>query len=385
MNRFACSATFLFLAGAARAQEAVKAGDFDVDAGGWTAFKVDSAGLGEDPSAKLAVVHDDVKAGKGALRFSYDVVPGTLRMAGLHRDLGLAGMKSLRLWAKCSAATALVIQLTERNGASFQCAFSVPAGAWQEVAVNLDEFVVDDASKDGNGRLDADEIAAIGIFDIAGFLAMMLPDLKGPRTLDLDDVVFAAKPVPATSGRAQITKAVPVYKVDSFESPLIRWVALSLDFSEGPKIGLFDPVPAIDTAAAPSGGGKQSLRLIYPRSATRVYGLMRGVEKVDLSKATGVDLWLRTSTDGTFIVNLEEKDGSRYNRMVTLSAAEGWKPFSFGLGSFTLADDSTDENGRLDAAQIKQVLVADASALTGAPAVERTTLWIDEVLFTLEE
>ena len=45
-------------------------------------------------------------------------------------------------------------------------------------------------------------------------------------------------------------------------------------------------------------------------------------KKVDLGKATGIDLALKSSHDGTFIVAIEEKDGSRYNKTVELHAGE---------------------------------------------------------------
>ncbi len=220
------------------------------------------------------------------------------------------------------------------------------------------------------------------MLDIAGFVSTLLPEMKGPRTLALDEMVFSSRAVPATTGPAQVTKVVPAYRVDSFETAVIRWIPISVDFSDGPKFGLFQVPVFIDTAAPP-GGGKQSLKFTVPRVATKVHGLMRGVEKVDLSKAKGLDLWLKTSADGTYILNLEEKDGSRYDMKIELHAADGWKAFSFPLADFVLADDSKDENGRLDAGEIKQLLIADATGLLGGAGADAVTLWIDEVLFTL--
>jgi hypothetical protein len=109
---------------------------------------------------------------------------------------------------------------------------------------------------------------------------------------------------------------------------------------------------------------------------------MRNLEKVDLGKAAGLDLALKSSHDGTFIVTVEEKDGSRYNRTVELFAGD-WKKFSWSLTEFTKADDSQDENDRLDPPQIKQISVADISQLTGGNEVAENRLWIDQVLFVL--
>lgn len=367
------------------AERKVKVDDFEGELAGWSALKLDGGGIAEDGDAKLALVKEaaHVKSGKGALSYAYEVVPGSLRLLALQRELALEGMKSLRLFVKCSAATAVVVSLNERGGASYQCSVTCAAGAWQEIAVNLDELAVDDPAKDDNGRLDPGEVVSLHVLDIAGFVSTILPELKGPRTLELDEVAFSTRAVPATTGPAQVTKVVPAYRVDSFETAVIRWIPISVDFADGPKFGLFQVLASID-ASAPPAGGKQSLQFTYPRHATKVHGLMRGVEKVDLSSARSVDLWMKTSADGTYILNLEEKDGSRYNVKLELHSADGWKSFSFQLADFVLADDSQDENAKLDPGQIKQVLIADATGLLGGAAADSATLWIDEVLFIQE-
>src|SRR5205085_520129 len=100
------------------------------------------------------------------------------------------------------------IGLNEAGGASYQAAAHCPAGAWQEVVLNLDEFALDDPAKDTNGKLDLDQVASLTIFDIGGFVAMFLPDLKGSRTMLLDDVTFSSKPILQTTGATQVTKVV---------------------------------------------------------------------------------------------------------------------------------------------------------------------------------
>jgi len=69
--------------------------------------------------------------------------------------------------------------------------------------------------------------------------------------------------------------------------------------------------------------------------------------------------------------------------MMELKSGDGWKQVSLTMGDFTLADDSQDENGRLDPDQIKQISVADISSLAGGGEVDENRLWIDQVQFTL--
>ena len=358
--------------------------DFEADLSDWASFKADSNGFGQDDDAKVAITHEaaEVKAGKGSLSYSYEVTPETIRMLGLPRPLDLTGMKSLHLWVKCSHATAVLIALTESGGGSYQTSVNCNAGKWQEVAVNLDEFVLDDPSKDPNGKLDLDQIGSIQVVDAGGFLVKFLPELKGTRKIWLDDFEFSSQEAPRTQGLTQVTKVVPAFLVDNFESSVIRWIPVSLAFGETPTFAFFDLPLALDRDVPP-GGGKQSLKFTYPRLGKKIHAVMRNVEKVDLSKAAELDLSLKTSKDGTFIVSLEEKNGARYQNTLELKAADGWKSFGLAFRDFKLAEDSKDDNDRLDADKLKQISVADITALIGGGEAEENRLWIDEVRFIL--
>lgn len=353
-------------------------GDFEDGVEGWALYQVEGGNFGEDSDSRLAVSREParVKTGKGSLSYVHEVVPGTLRLLAYTRELDLKGMKALRFSVRSSAATSVVVSLAERGGASWQCAVSVRADVWETVSVNLDEFAVDEPGKDDNGKLDLDAVTGLHVFDIAGFLSTLLPGLKGVRTLNLDDVAFAAESAPFTTGATP-----PAYVIDTFESSLVRWAPLSVTFGDSIQLGLFDAPLTID-AGAPEGGGKQSLKFTAPRPAGKVHGVLRGVEKLDLAKAKGLELWVKTSADGTYLVNLEEKDGSRYDHVVTLAAAEGWKKLTLAWADFKLADDSRDENG-LDAAELKQIVVADATSLLGGSPGDDAVLRIDEVRFLL--
>jgi hypothetical protein len=358
--------------------------DFESDLSDWAPFKADSNGFGQDDDSKVAITHEasEVKAGKGSLSYSYEVTPEIIRMLGLPRPLDLTGMKSLHLWVKCSHATAVMIALTESGGGSYQCSVNCNAGKWQEVAVNLDEFVLDDPSKDPNGKLDLDQIGSIQVVDVGGFLVKFLPELKGTRKICLDDFEFSSQEAPRTQGLTQVTKVVPAFLVDNFESSVIRWIPVSLAFGEAPKFAFFDLPLALDRDVPP-GGGKQSLKFMYPRLGKKIHAVLRNVEKVDLSKAAELDLCLKTSTDGTFIVSLEEKNGARYQNTLELKAADGWKTFGLAFRDFKLAEDSKDDKDRLDADKLKQISVADITALIGGGETEENSLWIDEVRFVL--
>jgi len=367
------------------AEKKVSISDFEGDTVEWSGMTLGEGGVNPDNDSKFAITHEaaSVKSGKGALSYSYEVTPKLVRVLALQRPIDLTGMKSLHLWVKCSHATSVIVGLAEASGASYQANAHCPAGTWQEIAVNLDELTADEPAKDPNGKLDLDQVGAITILDVAGFVALFLPDLKGARTMMLDDIGFSSKPVAATTGPAQVTRVVPIHMVDNFETSVIRWMPLSLEFADSPKFNLFDAPVAVDKDV-PTGGGKQSLKFSYPRKGKKVHGVMRSLEKVDLSKATTLDLAVKCSHDGTFFVAIEEKDGSRYNMKIDLLLGD-WKSFSWPLTEFKIADDSQDDNGKLDPEQIKQITIADATLLLGGGEADQVHLWVDQVLFVLSQ
>ena len=110
---------------------------------------------------------------------------------------------------------------------------------------------------------------------------------------------------------------------------------------------------------------------------------MRTLDKVDLKKATMLDLAIKCSHDGTFLVTIEEKGGARYNKKIDLLLGD-WKSYSWPLTEFTLAEDSRDDNGKLDADQIKQISIGDVSTMLGnGGEADLAHLWVDQVFFTL--
>src|SRR5207244_2606356 len=127
------------------------------------------------------------EGGTGALLYSYDVTPETVRALALPRALNLAGMRSVHLWVKCSAATAIAFSLVEQSGASYQTAFCCPKSAWQEVSLNLDELAPDDPSKDPDGKLDLDQVQALSLADLGQFFAAVTPGVAGARVMRVDE------------------------------------------------------------------------------------------------------------------------------------------------------------------------------------------------------
>ncbi len=360
---------------------AIKVDDFEGPLAGWSALKVaEGSPLAVDDSAKLEVTADPkgVHGGKGGLLYAYEVQQKTFRILNLPHEADLSQMKALRFWVKTGVTTPILIAVAEKSGANYNTTALCAADTWQQIHVNMDELSPSGDPIDPNGKLDLAEVTSIQISDLAHMLVNFQQDLQGRRHLWLDDLTFESSPAPLGQG-PRVTAGKAGYVADSFENGVVRWSPISIQLEDPPKIAFFDSSAVTDAVAAPE-GGKLGLKWTYNRAAFRLTGIMRDVEALPLTPTRGVGIWLKTEKDGTFLLTLEEKDGSRYQTMLQLSAADGWKEHTPSLTMFTLADDSKDENNQVDGAQIKQLGVIDLSALLGLANGENT-LRIDEVRF----
>jgi hypothetical protein len=157
---------------------------------------------------------------------------------------------------------------------------------------------------------------------------------------------------------------------DTFETGTDGWVVLK-----------FAPLIIGEVARTEEEGrvreGKGALALSYDIEpgkvplAVRMGPSARGINRLSL--------WMRTvHRPAEVVIGVQERDDSSYDTMVHLEPADGWKKLEYDLAQLTLADDSTDENGRLDFHEIQSVAVADAAGFLGGKG--ENVLLVDEVV-----
>ena len=354
--------------------KALKAGNFDRGFVGWMAFKGENGkSFGIDTEVRLALTEkaDHSRDGSAALLYTYEVRPQMMRGLVWQQPLDLSEMRSLHFWLKSSHATILSYGLTEPNQATYQTAFYVPEKTWQQVSLNLDELVLD--NRDDNRGLDLDQIQSMFLADASFFFINIDPTIKGRRSICLDDIRFSSAALPTT-----FTRNFETYLLDNFETPLIRW--MPMDLAVGPsgfQLHLF--AGSLDTDSDTSSPtGDQSLKFTYLRQQGRMAVLLRDVQKLSLNSMEAVGFWMKTSVDGMFLISLQERDESRYQAEMRISAADGWKEFTFPVGSLELAPGSGDENNKLDTRQLKQITVADYTGIARQHLTAQNQLWIDD-------
>jgi hypothetical protein len=332
---------------------------------------------GPDPASAISTTAD-ANVVRGAehgavLECAYTPSPGQL--AGVYgpAEADLTAAKSVRFWVRSSEPALVLVAMDEADGSSYHSGFMSLPDTWQEVALGLPEFRLGEDSTDENGRLDPGQVQGVGILDATGFIAqlaeqapfLLAPELT-PRMLWLDDLALSSESVPPRWSETEVDGNRAV-RLDSFEVAPLEWMALA---GSGLEVS-YDP----DFKAE----GDLSLRLRYDLPAGKIVGLLTSPQGPDLKAMKHLSLALMTETATTLIVTLKERDESEYHLMVDLQPTDGLQSHDLTLAQFTLGDDKTDENGRLDLDQVTELSLADVSAMAGNAVVN--TLWVDEVVF----
>ncbi len=341
------------------------AATFELDDEGWTVLGQGAdAGIDHGPGA--------AHSGVGALKFAYKVEKGESGVLLLPTpNGGLAKAMSFHFWVKADANIPVIFSLVEKSGARYNTMFTSPKDKWQEVSLSVDDFVLStgkDDPKDGNGKLDVEEIEHIGFADFAQFLAQSdneqltnLLGLKtGPRSFLLDDFVVSSAPVAAAVGAVGSP-------LDSFLQPQIGWFSLGaqdLQKSTGAPLG---------TAA---------IRVNYEQAAGKVAAIGRAIGQGKLAGAKGLQLSVSSIKPVKLIVQVEEVGGGKYNTTLDLAGSSKAELLDLKFSDFGAADDSTDTNGKLDPEAIFQFVLIDISGVLGTAGEGPNTLWVGKITAT---
>ncbi len=358
------------LVGSAVGQAPVLHWPFDQDAGQWQS--TDQAGhvlVTTDGN----VIRDE--AAGGVLEHAYTPAIGAISAMVSPIETGLAGGQSLRSWVKTTDYAIVAAVLAENDESRYMATFYSLPDRWQEVALDFSEFELTDDTQDENGKLDPEQIQAMMFGDLTSFLAeaaqqvpfIMAPDLEA-RMMWLDELVVSPEPL---DPRWQETEAAGVRSVrlDGFETSPLHWFVLA---GKGVEVD-YDDERKVE--------GDYSLRLRSDLPAGKVFGALTSLHGVPLAGMKRLSLAVMSEMPTLLLLELKETDESKYQTTFQVEALDDFQTLGISIDQLALADDSLDENGQLDMAQVKDMTIADVSAMAQMQ-VRVNTLWIDDVVFS---
>lgn len=333
--------------------------------------------LGDNAKVSLTREAANVKQGRAALRFDYEV--GAAGMNALLRtgQMGeAADLKSFRFWVKADYPTNLVMVLQEENAGRYLALFHAPKNQWQQVELAPSDFVLSsnpEDPKDPNGKLDMDIVTAAAIGDFNQLLAAskdqglkrILGIKDGRHSLYIDDFWASKQPLVLPPGVNPDSKNI----IDAFVRPQLSWLSLGdVLLKRVTEKELADQGRDISVRG-------RGLQAEYRQQAGALMGLTKLIRPGLLKDMTSLEFTVATDKAMTLVVQLEETSGGKYFTTVQLPA--GTTPAEMRLlpELFGVSEDSKDDNKRLDLEQVKQILLIDAAGLFGQPMGDNV-LWL---------
>ncbi len=325
--------------------------------------------------AKVAIARDPdhVKNGNGALQFSYAIAKGNISAMLLPFEPGqLTRLQTIAFWVKADHTTPLALMLQEgQNGGRWLSLFTAPRNAWQKVEMAPSDFMLMDGAddpKDDNGQLDLAQVQFVGFGDfgqfLAGFegpMAQLFKVQTGQHVLFIDDMALSSQPPKVAPAAAE--KLI----IDDFSRPQLRWLGLS-----DTRLERVENAPDGEAAIA-------GMQIDYTRAKGKIGGVMQRFKQGSLQGAGGLTLAISSERAVTLALQVEENSGGKYNAMLDLPAGGEVQRLTLPFDNFTASPDSKDNNGKLDPAEIKQVLLIDIAAFTGQDDNTDNVVWMGDL------
>jgi len=330
---------------------------FDKSEEGWT-------GIGAN--CRASITTQSSFNGNVALKFEYDLRPKAMGLLMWPAPEGaLTNASTFRFWVNADHATSLGFIVQERGGGRYIAMFSVPAGKWQKVEIARSDLVLStgkDDPKDPNGQLDTDRIEAVGLGDLAQFVAQSgSPEMAallgielGPRTLLLDSFSVTTEKLPPS-----VVVGPKEVRLDTFARPQVAWMATC-------------PVQIVRG----EGNAQAALAATYRQAQRRLTALVRPVPAGTLKGMQKLAFSAESQVPALLLIQVEEAGGGKFNTTVEIPKGGSPQPITVNFENLNSADDSTVKDRGVKPDLISQVVLIDATGLIGAPAEADNTLVI---------
>ena len=327
-------------------------------------------------AATVRVSKDMANRHDGLNSLSFDYSAGKdLSVAVLPVDFSIEHMKSMRFWLKTDISTAIGVFMSEKKpGGDYASWFWSPKDRWQQIVLTPADFTLNDGAtdpKDPDGRLDLDQVQAIGLLDmkmVFNTLASSQPlpfqvdRLTGSHTLLLNDFqILTAGPTPKAANDSVV--------IDDFKRSFARWLTLG---------GM-----EITQRADDNPTGKPALEARYKQTPGQFSLLNHRIGNVDLSKCDRLSFDIASRKNAQIAISIEmakvNGKGARYT--YNLEVAEGMKPQheSIPFSKFVLDPNSPpDAADKFDSSRARTVSVIDVTSVSSNELSENT-LWLADV------
>ncbi len=358
MKHLACAVAIALAASAAFAADLAR-WNFETGTEGWVspdaqAIVTTGPGAAADSKALLLKFRRVATAEEAAQRG--DVVGGAF--VQLPEPLG-QDAAGLRLTVRTKLLTPLMVAVIETNGAMYNRVVTVPPGQWHNITLPLSTFRPDEGSadKDPDRRLTPSQIGGLGVADISFMLVRFAAEAQkqGFRV-----------PTPQAGDNEIAIDEIAL--VDTAPAPISGLIE---DAASGKLPGLLlFPAAGVEISRQQAGpDGKPCWAVSYRLQAGQLFPLLWGTP--GLPASPGLHVRLGAESSAMLLLLVKEEDGSEYNTAIELAAGQMIDRL-IPWPDFRLADNSADENGKLDLDQVREITLVDLSAMLWQQSVTNT-------------
>jgi hypothetical protein len=240
--------------------------------------------------------------------------------------------------------------------------FYSPGNKWQEVSLGATDLILSTDTndpKDPNGKLDMDKVMAVALLDVKQMMAQgddtpfteLFGLVRGEHKIWLRDFKLTTETLP---GVAFLTPSDG--RLDTFGHPQAGWMGIG-----GVKLGIHSGSPL-------TGRG---LKATYTQGPMRFAGIVRTFPEGRLTGKKGLQVAFTSEKDSKVVVQLEERNGGKYNVLMDIPGGNSVKEFDLPFNEFKAADDSKDTNDQLDLDKVHQIVIIDISGPAGMASSDR--------------
>lgn len=341
-------------------QSQLPATRFEQDTGGWVSI----AGAG-----KVSVTHD-VVFGKstGSMLYEYTVAKGAMDALILPLAEGsLAKMRSVSFSLRSDYNTTIGVVLEEKEGGRYIALVAAKKDTWQMATLTPQDFILSDGPndpKDPNGMLDLDKVAGIGLSDFKQFIAQADEGLITLFGVQTGAHKLYVGPFVAAETAVEMPKPPAGAKLlDAFGRGYVSWLCVG---NGSVQVSASNPVRS------------NALQMDYSVSPKTLAGIFRAIPAGLLASSKELSFQCAATIPTKIVFQLEERGGGKYNTVIELAGGSAAKEVTLAYSTFQEAQDSRDDNGKLDLAEVKQVLLLDISGLLEAKE-QTNTLWVGPI------
>lgn len=285
-------------------------------------------------------------------------------------EVSLEGLSDISFAVGTTYSLPLSVALREEDESSYNATVWSGAGQWNEVELQLDDFILEDDSLDENDKLDVDQVRTLAIVDLSVFGRALqeqgLP-FRGPPPRDirlfLDNVQLRAVSASEKQEKGDIGQAPEQKEDDSADAAGGDDERVTIDNCNSSTIQWL-PLGGQELSMTVQGADEtdRHLQVKFVAQPGSIFALMRGMRAGTLAGCKAIVFDRKVEFSRMMVASLQMEGGGRFFKPLEKAKAGEWQTVKIMMSEFQ-PDKNSGASSPVDPAKIKDFGLADISAI----------------------